>query len=106
MWFLESMATQILVVFVILTNGWPWHSALHPMLVMSSLLALATAAALPFVPAGDGFGFVQPTAQQCSAIVLVVATYLLSAEALKRLAIEAVGRLSKQLTLHRDSRVA
>ena len=31
-WFLESMATQILVIFIIRTNGRPWSDRPHPVL--------------------------------------------------------------------------
>lgn len=89
MWFLESMATQILVVFVIRTNGRPWSSPPHPALTLSSLAALAAALALPFVPVGEWFGFASPSPLQCLAIALVVGMYLSCAEMVKRL---AVGR--------------
>jgi Mg2+-importing ATPase len=36
-WFLESMATQILVIFIIRTNGGPWSNRPHPALTVSSL---------------------------------------------------------------------
>src|SRR4029079_866750 len=32
-WFVESLATQVLVIFVIRTRGRPWHSRPHPALV-------------------------------------------------------------------------
>jgi len=59
-WFLESMATQILVIFVIRTNGRPWRDLPRPMLVVTSLGALLVAMALPFSPAGGWFGFALP----------------------------------------------
>jgi len=89
MWFVESMATQILVVFIIRTNGRPWRTRPHPALALSSLLALAAALAIPFTPVGEWFGFVNPPPEQCLAITLVVAIYLFCAEMVKRL---AVGR--------------
>ena len=46
-WFVESMATQILVIFVIRTNGRPWKDLPRPWLVASSLSALVVAMALP-----------------------------------------------------------
>ena len=51
-WFLELMATQILVIFVIRTNGRPWSDLPRPWLAASSLGALVVAMALPFTPAG------------------------------------------------------
>src|SRR6202049_2138496 len=50
-WFLESMATQILVIFIIRTNGRPWEDRPQRALVVSSLVALAVAMVLPFTPA-------------------------------------------------------
>jgi Mg2+-importing ATPase len=49
-WFLESMATQILVIFNIRTNGRPWKNFPEPVLAASSLIALAVAMTLPFTP--------------------------------------------------------
>ena len=59
-WFLESMATQILVIFIIRTNGRPWSDRPHPALTMSSLVALAVAMIVPFSPIGGWFGFQAP----------------------------------------------
>jgi P-type Mg2+ transporter len=93
LWFLESMATQILVVFIIRTNGRPWHSPPHLMLTASSLAALAVALAVPFSPAAEWLGFVQPSPAQCFAVVLVVAIYLACAELVKSIAIGTPPRI-------------
>ena len=87
LWFLESMATQILVVFIIRTNGRPWSNAPHPMLTASSLAALAGALAVPFLPLGHWFGFTAPPPEACLAVCLLVAAYLVCAELLKKVAI-------------------
>ncbi|QNA83730.1 magnesium-translocating P-type ATPase [Sphingomonas sp. So64.6b] len=86
-WFLESMATQILVIFVIRTNGRPWRDLPRPMLVASSLGALLVAMALPFTPAAAWFGFVAPPLAATACLGLIVIVYLACAEALKRAAI-------------------
>ncbi|MGJ5178616.1 magnesium-translocating P-type ATPase [Bradyrhizobium oligotrophicum] len=86
-WFLESMATQILVIFIIRTNGRPWSNRADPVLTASSLIALAVALGLPFTPAGAWFGFVAPPALVLAAIAGLVVAYLVSAEALKSLAV-------------------
>lgn len=57
-WFVESMATQVLVIFIIRTRGNPFKSRPHPLLAISSLLVVAAAVALPFTPVGAWFGFV------------------------------------------------
>jgi Mg2+-importing ATPase len=103
-WFLESMATQILVIFVIRTNGRPWRDLPRPMLALSSLLALALAMALPFTPAGRWFGFELPSMIVVLGIALLVVVYLASAELLKPLAIGLVkrrGARSRQRLLER-----
>ncbi|MCP5978287.1 cation transporting ATPase C-terminal domain-containing protein, partial [Klebsiella pneumoniae] len=75
-WFLESMATQILVIFIIRTNGRPWQDLPSPALALSSLVALLVALALPFTPMGAWFGFVAPPPAMLLGIAGVVVTYL------------------------------
>lgn len=91
-WFLESMATQILVIFIIRTNGRPWSNRADPMLTASSLTALAVALVVPFTPAGAWFGFVAPPAIVLAAIAALVIVYLLSAERLKSVAVQSGPR--------------
>ncbi len=86
-WFVESMATQILVIFIIRTNGRPWRDLPRPMLVASSLGALLVAMALPFTPLALWFGFVVPPLHLMGALWLVVFAYLMLAELLKKTAI-------------------
>ncbi|MGU3468336.1 magnesium-translocating P-type ATPase [Methylobacterium sp. C33D] len=82
-WFLESMATQILVIFVIRTAGRPWRDRPSPALAASSLAALTLALTLPFTPAGAWFGFAPPPAPVLLAVLTITLTYLLVAEVLK-----------------------
>ncbi|WP_316196898.1 magnesium-translocating P-type ATPase [Bradyrhizobium sp. SZCCHNS3053] len=91
-WFLESMATQILVIFIIRTNGRPWSNRADPMLTASSLTALAVALVVPFTPAGAWFGFVAPPLAVLAAIAGLVVAYLVSAEGLKSLAVRSGPR--------------
>ena len=85
-WFLESMATQILVIFIIRTNGRPWRDRPSRALASSSLVALGVAMVLPFTPAGGWFGFETPAAAALVGVGAIVVLYLLSAELLKPLA--------------------
>jgi len=85
-WFLESMITQILVIFIIRTQARPWQDRPHPALIWSSFLALGVAIILPFTPIGGWFGFVIPSAPMLAAIGALVVLYLLAAEYLKPLA--------------------
>ena len=82
-WFLESMATQILVIFLIRTNGRPWKDHPHPGLMASTLAALLVAMALPFTPAGAWFGFQAPPPAMLATIGVIVCCYLVSVELLK-----------------------
>ncbi len=82
-WFLESMATQILVIFVIRTNGRPWADLPRPALALSSLGALLVAMVLPFTPVGDWFGFVAPPLVVVASIGGITLAYLVLAELLK-----------------------
>jgi Mg2+-importing ATPase len=82
-WFLESMATQILVIFVIRTNGRPWADLPQPALALSSLGALLVAMVLPFTPVGGWFGFVAPPLAVVASIGGLTLAYLVLAELLK-----------------------
>ncbi|WP_394088731.1 magnesium-translocating P-type ATPase [Xanthobacter autotrophicus] len=92
-WFLESMATQILVIFIIRTNGRPWQDLPSPVLTLSSLVALLVALALPFTPMGAWFGFEAPPPTMLLGIAGVVVTYLVCAEVLKPLALSGRKRI-------------
>jgi P-type Mg2+ transporter len=98
LWFLESMATQILVIFIIRTNGRPWNNWPHPALTMSSLLALVVAMIVPFSPIGAWFGFQTPPLEVTFSVGLIVVAYLVCAEFVKRVAIGSA-------TLTQDARL-
>jgi Mg2+-importing ATPase len=88
-WFVESMATQILVIFVIRTNGRPWQNWPDPALAASSLAALLVAMVLPFTPLGAWFGFVTPAPGMMAGTALLVVAYLVGAELIKPFAVRA-----------------
>jgi Mg2+-importing ATPase len=88
-WFVESMATQILVIFIIRTYGRPWRNWPDPVLAASSLIALLVAMVLPFTPLGAWFGFVAPPPIVMAGIAFLVVVYLACAELLKPFAIRA-----------------
>lgn len=87
-WFLESMVTQILVIFIIRTNGRPWRDWPSAPLTASSLIALAVALAIPFSPIGAWFGFVVPSATVLATIGVIIVGYLVAAELLKPLVVQ------------------
>jgi Mg2+-importing ATPase len=83
-WFIESMATQILVIFLIRTRGPAFASLPHPALAASSLGALALALALALGPLAPWLGFAPLPGALLGAVAVLVAAYLLAAERLKR----------------------
>ncbi|WP_275198903.1 magnesium-translocating P-type ATPase [Bradyrhizobium sp. CSA207] len=91
-WFIESMATQILVIFIIRTNGRPWRNWPDPVLSASSLIALLVAMVIPFTPVGAWFGFVAPPPMMMAGIALLVVAYLACAELVKPLAIRSLRK--------------
>jgi Mg2+-importing ATPase len=86
-WFIESTATQILVIFIIRTRGLSWASRANPLLVASSLGALALSFAIVLMPWGASLGFVPLPGALLAAIAAVVIAYLAAAEGFKTLAI-------------------
>lgn len=83
-WFVESLATQVLVIFVIRTRGNPFSSRPHPALIIVSLAAVAVAALLPFSPMAATFGFVPPPPTLYLAIGTIAVIYLATVQAAKR----------------------
>jgi Mg2+-importing ATPase len=85
-WYLESIATQVLVIFLIRTPGLPWRDRPHPLLIASSLGALGAAIAIPFSPLARLFDFRAPATTVLFALLGIVAVYLAAAETAKPLA--------------------
>jgi len=83
-WFVESLSTQVLVIFIIRTRGNPFKSRAHPILVATSLTVMIIGAILPFTPLGTYFGFVAPPARFYAILAGMVVTYLAIVEVAKR----------------------
>jgi Mg2+-importing ATPase len=84
-WFVESLATQVLVIFVIRTRGLPFKSRPHPWLTASTLIALGIAVLTPYTPVGGWFGLVPLPATLLGAIAVLTATYVIVVEHIKRM---------------------
>jgi len=82
-WFVESLFTQILVIFIIRTAS-PFQDRPAPALVASSLSALVVAVALPYSPFAPWLGFVPVPLSLLGALVLVTIAYLLAVYGIKR----------------------
>ncbi|WP_424138719.1 HAD-IC family P-type ATPase [Roseomonas chloroacetimidivorans] len=92
-WFLESMATQIMVVFLIRSSAPVWAASKpHPYLVVMSLGAFAGALLLVFSPVGASLGFSAPSWPLVLVLTSVVVAYLAAAEALKHVALNSQRR--------------
>ena len=83
-WFIESMATQVLVIFIIRTRKNPFKSRPNPWLIACSLTVVAVAVMLPFTPAGVHLGFVAPPAFLLLILIVMLLVYLLAVEAMKK----------------------
>ena len=83
-WFIESMATQVLVIFIIRTRRNPFKSRPNPWLIACSLTVVAVAVLLPFTPAGAYLGFVAPPAFFFLVLTTMLLAYLLAVEGMKQ----------------------
>ena len=84
-WFIESMATQILVVFCFRTRRWAFSSRPNGFLVTISLSAVAVAVGLTLLPIGTWFGFVTPPVMIFAYVVPLTIAYLGLVEVAKAL---------------------
>jgi P-type Mg2+ transporter len=83
-WFVESLATQVLVIFVIRTRGNPLRSRPSPILIATSLAVVALATVLPFTGAGAWLGFVPLPAGFFAILAAMAGVYLIMVEGAKR----------------------
>lgn len=83
-WFVESLATQTLVIFVIRTVGSPLSSRPSRALTITVLLIVAIGVALPFTPLGTFLGFDPLPAAYFAILAAAVAAYLVIVQLIKR----------------------
>jgi len=96
-WFIESIATQVLVIFVIRTRNVPWRSRPDPWLAGLAFAVVGVAVLLPFTPLAGVLGFVAPPASLLAAIAGLALSYLAFAEIAKRWFYRA-GRRRRRVT--------
>jgi Mg2+-importing ATPase len=82
-WFVESLITQTLVVFVIRTAGNPLKSRPSGRLVIGVLAVSLAGAVLPYTPLGAPLGFTPLPVSLLGAILLLALTYLGLVQAVK-----------------------
>lgn len=82
-WFVQSMVTQVLVIFVIRTSRPAWRDRPSAWLVIASVAVVAVAALLPLLPVGAAFGFVPLPSRVAWLLLALTLAYLAAAEAMK-----------------------
>jgi Mg2+-importing ATPase len=98
-WFIESLATQTLVVFVIRTRGNPLRSRPSVPLVASVTVVVAAGLVLPWTPLAGLFGFVPLPWAFFVFLAPATASYLLLVQLLKRRFMRT-GQRAKQARSH------
>jgi Mg2+-importing ATPase len=84
-WFIESLCTQTLVIFVIRTRRTPFYkSRPSRLLLFSSLSIVGVALIMPFTPLGALFEFVPPPLAFFIILALIIAAYLTLVEIVKK----------------------
>jgi Mg2+-importing ATPase len=83
-WFVESLATQTLVIFVIRTAGAPLRSRPSAALSATTLLIVLIGITLPFTPLAAWLGFTPLPAGFFLFLIAATGTYLLLVEMFKR----------------------
>jgi Mg2+-importing ATPase len=91
-WFVESIATQILVIFLIRSRRLPWRARRpHPILVATSIGGLLAAIAVSLGPWRSLFGFSVLPPPLLATVAAITLAYLLTAEIAKRVALSDPG---------------
>jgi len=84
-WFIESLCTQTLVIYVIRTSKLPFiESRPSKFLLFTSIFIVATGIIIPFSPLAKPFGFVPPPPAYFLALFLMVITYLVLVQIVKQ----------------------
>ena len=100
-WFVESLATQTLVLFVIRTSKNPLLSRPSGPLMATCLAVVAIGLYLPFSPLAHMLGFTPLPAAFFAFLAIATATYLLLVEAAKRRLLH--GATAKNALKHGDA---
>lgn len=79
-WFVESIATQVLVIFVIRTRRNPLRSHPNRWLVLTSVVVVVTAMILPFTPLAPYLGFTPLPMSFFGLLTALLIAYLLMVE--------------------------
>ena len=83
-WFIESLATQTLIIFVIRTRKPFWKSKASAFLTLGMFTIVALAIIIPYTRIGSYFGFTPPPVTFLLLVAGFVIVYIFLAEAMKR----------------------
>ncbi len=99
-WFIESLVSQTLVIFVIRTRKSPfWKSRPSKLLLLNNIAIIAFASVLPYTPIGAIFRFVKPPPTFFIALAVILGSYLALAELIKSLFYKKYGYRLEQFLL-------
>jgi Mg2+-importing ATPase len=99
-WFVESLATQTLVIFVIRTRRIPFfHSRPSTPLVATTLACVAVGVILPYSPLADVLGFEALPLDFLAVLALMVVTYLALVELGKYVFYTRLGQAARPLAI-------
>ena len=90
-WFVESLATHTLVLFVIRTIGNPFRSRPSLALTLTTLAIVAIGATLPATPLASVLGFTRLPLSYFALLVPATVTYLVMVEIAKRQLVRRLG---------------
>src|ERR1700682_3009911 len=79
-WFIESLVTQILMIFAVRTHRHLFASRPHNLVIALAIGTSVVTVALPFLPIGAWFQFVIPPPAYFGFLVVVVAGFLIMIE--------------------------
>jgi Mg2+-importing ATPase len=82
-WFIESIVTELLILFVVRTHKSLLKSKPGKLLIGLSIVAFVITIALPFTPFAAGVGLVVPPLQLLGIIAGILLSYVVTADILK-----------------------
>jgi P-type Mg2+ transporter len=104
-WFVQTLMTQILVMFVLRTCGNPLRSRPHPLLTAMGLGVLMVGVSLPYSPLAHLLGFTPLSPALIGMLIANSGLYLLCIEALKRWAYRRLFGIPSQSAMDRAGEV-
>ena len=83
-WFVESLLTELAIIFVIRTRRPLWSGRPGRLLLLLALAVASVAIALPYLPIAAAFGFAPMRADVLLGLAAITGAYLLTSEFLKQ----------------------